>query len=249
MSKPKLKLSIVIPVLNEEFYILKLLSVLARQTWNSFEVIVVDGKSKDKTVTLVNKFIEENPNIKVSLIKAPHKGVSYQRNLGAGAAKSDLILFLDADVWFKDTFLELLMDEASKKRWDIATVHGLPEGEGNILDYLTCILYNLYQDMTKRVKPEIYGWMILVKKEMHKKVRGFNEGLFFGEDSDYCKRIVEEKGRFQIFKKPILYYSVRRVVKEGRFNFYKKMVLYFWYSRLYGRNEAQEKIGYEVGQF
>ena len=45
-----MKISIIIPTLNEQFYLPKLLAALEKQTFRDFEVTVVDGGSGDKTV-------------------------------------------------------------------------------------------------------------------------------------------------------------------------------------------------------
>lgn len=236
------KLSIIIPVLNEEKFIINLLDLLVSQTFQDFEVIVVDGKSSDKTVAVVENF--KKLGSKLKLVKAPHKGVSYQRNLGADSAKSDLLLFLDSDVSFNINFVECVFNEFTSCGFDIASVQGFPNNK-NQIDYFLSFLYTNYQKMTKSFAPEVYGWMILVKKSWHTKVLGFDEKLLFSEDSDYVKRIVKNGGKFDILNSATVNFSTRRVEKEGRFVFEKTMILYYIYSKIYGRLVAQEKIGYK----
>jgi glycosyltransferase involved in cell wall biosynthesis len=239
-------ISIVIPVLNEEKYIPNLLASLSSQTNKNFEVIVVDGRSNDNTVKVVKKFTKLLP--KLTVIIAPHKGVSYQRNLGAAAAAFDTILFLDADINIPYDFLEKAVSEFYKKKADIATTKSLPI-HGEYLDYVVNILFNNYQQITKNIAPVAYGWMIMVKKKVHDKVHGFDEKLFFFEDSDYCQRIVEKGGKFEILSSTFPYVSARRMDAETRPAFYRKMLVYYFYSMLYDRYTAQEKISYKSGEF
>ena len=78
--------SIVIPCLNEEKYLPKLLTNLEKQTLKDFEVIVVDGQSEDKTLAKATSF---NNRLKIKTLKADKRNVSFQRNLGAKNAKGE----------------------------------------------------------------------------------------------------------------------------------------------------------------
>ena len=87
-----MKISIIIPVLNEEHTISKLLDYLD-ETQNSeliSEVIVVDGGSTDTTLEI----LKSHPSIKV--IHSP-KGRSVQMNIGAKTASCEAFYFLHCD--------------------------------------------------------------------------------------------------------------------------------------------------------
>ena len=79
------ELSIIIPTLNEEKYLPKVLEAIAGQSFpGKLQVIVVDGGSKDNTLSKALKFKERIPNFEV--IHAP-KGIGLARNRGADKAK------------------------------------------------------------------------------------------------------------------------------------------------------------------
>ena len=59
------RVTIVIPIKNEEKTILKLLESLEAQTYNSFEVIIVDGCSTDQTTPIIEQFIQYRLNYKL----------------------------------------------------------------------------------------------------------------------------------------------------------------------------------------
>lgn len=239
-------ISIVIPVLNEELYLPNLLAALSRQTYKNFEVIVVDGKSTDNTLGVAKKFEGLLP--KLTIINAPHRGTSFQRNLGAARGEFETILFLDADINIPRDFLKKVITEFYKKKADIATTSSRPI-HGKSMDLILCVLYNNYQKITKKIAPVAYGWMIMVKKRVHNKVHGFDEKLFFAEDTDYCQRIVEKHGKFEVLTSTVPYVSTRRANTETRPAFYKKMLAYYFYSILYDRYTAQKKINYRSGEF
>ena len=91
--------SICIPTLNEEKYIGGILGCLEKQTYKDFEVIVVDGNSKDKTKEEVLKFSGKYPLsfIESPSVVFPSKGIMLQK-------KNDYLIFFDADVMIEDDF-------------------------------------------------------------------------------------------------------------------------------------------------
>ncbi|HWA52378.1 MAG TPA: glycosyltransferase [Patescibacteria group bacterium] len=221
-------LSIIIPVLNEEKYIGNLLQILVNQSLKNFEVIVVDGKSTDNTIKVVEKF-KNKLNLKI--IKAPHKGVSFQRNLGASNASAEILLFLDADVSFENNFLEKIVKEFNTKDYGVGTVASFPD-DHNFLDTFLSTIYNFYQRLTANFNPVVYGFIILSTKIAHKSINGFNENLIFAEDTDYVKRIVEKGFKFQIIDSIKIYYSTRRIKREGRLVYEYKMIKYFFTKKI-----------------
>ena len=99
----KLRFSVIIPTLNEEKFLPKLLTSLTRQTVKNFEVIVVDGQSKDRTIASANAFLSKLP---LTVVPCDTTGVSRQRNTGAQLAKTDWFIFIDADSVLLSNFME-----------------------------------------------------------------------------------------------------------------------------------------------
>ena len=103
------KISIVIPVLNEEKFIGKLLHHIEAnsKTSNISDIIVVDGGSTDKTKDIVASFDD------VQLLDS-EKGRAKQMNLGAKTSKGDVLYFLHADAHPPKDFDGLILKEISK---------------------------------------------------------------------------------------------------------------------------------------
>jgi len=85
--------SVVIPLYNKGPYIARALNSVLAQTFQDFEVIVVDDGSTDNGAEVVRRF--DDPRIR--LIQQENRGVSAARNRGVEAACAELIAFLDAD--------------------------------------------------------------------------------------------------------------------------------------------------------
>lgn len=92
-------ISIIIPALNEEKYIGKLLESIKKQDYKNFEVIIVDDHSEDKTIEVAKGFESQLP---LKIVQKEVRGISKSRNYGASLAKGEIILFLDADVVLPD---------------------------------------------------------------------------------------------------------------------------------------------------
>ena len=94
-------LSIVIVTYNAEETIEKTLSSIFNQTYKNFEIIIIDGKSNDKTLLNINKY-------KINtLISEPDNGIYYAMNKGLKIAKGNYITFLNAgDYYCNELVLE-----------------------------------------------------------------------------------------------------------------------------------------------
>jgi glycosyltransferase involved in cell wall biosynthesis len=200
-----MRLSIVIPTLNEEDYLPNLLSEIKKQDFPwEYEIIVADAGSKDKTVK-----IAENFGCKIVKGGLPAKG----RNKGAESAKGDLILFIDADnVYLPENFIKNAVFEFEKRNLGVACFPIFVKG--NIFDRIIYLLYNLWAELTQKFLPYAFN-TILVKKEIHQKIGGFNEEIKIAEDIDYARRAAKVSS-FGIIKTQPILTSPRRLDTDGR---------------------------------
>jgi len=104
-----MKLSIIIPVYNAEQYLQKCLESVFNQNLplQNYEVICINDGSTDASLSILNKFQEENTNVKV--VSTENKGPAHARNRGLENAKGNYITFLDSDDQiFPNTLSEIL---------------------------------------------------------------------------------------------------------------------------------------------
>jgi len=200
-------LSIVIPTLNEEDYLAKLLESIKNQEFNDYEIIIADAGSKDKTLNIAKKF-----GCRVIKGGSPAKG----RNAGAKVAKGSLFLFLDADVVLKNKTLAKALKEFKKKKLKIATFFLLPSGKKKTPKFLFTFFYNLPIFLLEKILPHA-AMGILVERKLFFKLGGFDEKVFLAEDHDLARR-AKKLGRlakYGIIKSAPIYVSDRRFREDG----------------------------------
>src|ERR1035437_2795157 len=96
--------SIIIPLYNKAKYIQKAIHSILSQTFQEYEIIIVNDGSTDNSLEVISSC--QLSTVNYQLINQENKGVSTARNIGVKAAKSDYIAFLDADDWWEPTYLE-----------------------------------------------------------------------------------------------------------------------------------------------
>lgn len=94
--------SLIIPVYNSQKTIKRTLLSVLKQTFSSYEVIVVNDGSSDTTANILQEF---GAYSQVMVIHQINAGVSAARNSGMQQASGEYVLFLDADDWVDDNFL------------------------------------------------------------------------------------------------------------------------------------------------
>lgn len=98
--------SVVIPLYNKAYFISDCLESALKQTFEDYEIIIVNDGSTDNSVAVVEGFSSE----KITLIHQENQGASKARNNGVAIAKSEFIAFLDADDIWKPNHLEVLKE-------------------------------------------------------------------------------------------------------------------------------------------
>lgn len=118
-----MKISVIMPVYNEEKDILGCLVSLKEQTYNDFEIVIVDDGSTDNTKKIVENFKKHYKN--VSLIEGKHKGPGFSRNLGVKLAIGEILVFVDADMTFDKDYIAKLISPIITDKKVIGTTHEL----------------------------------------------------------------------------------------------------------------------------
>ena len=199
-------LSIIIPTLNEEKYLPRLLDSIKGQDFSDYEIIVSDGGSTDKTGIIAVKygafFISDKE----------HHHPSWQRNNGAAIANGEVLLFLDADAELMSGSLRLAVDEFKERNLTAAGFY--IEFSPNRRSYsLYSSVFNCFCRLRQYLAPAAVGSGIMSKRLAHETVKGFDTEIYVAEDFDYCYRL-SRTGIFRMINSVRLKHSSRRLEKE-----------------------------------
>lgn len=94
--------SIITPTYNSEKFITETIQSVQNQTYSNWEMLIVDDCSSDKTVDIIQHFMEEDHRIHLIRLNK-NSGASKARNEAIKLVKGDYMTFLDADdIWFPD---------------------------------------------------------------------------------------------------------------------------------------------------
>lgn len=100
-------ISVIVTSYNYGRYILKTLESIKTQTYNNFEIIIVDDKSQDNSVEICEQFISENQDLKITLIKNEKNfGQLYSMLEGLKISRGEFVSFVDSDDILFPEFLE-----------------------------------------------------------------------------------------------------------------------------------------------
>lgn len=100
------RVSVIIPVYNEEKVINDCINSLSEQTFKELEIIIIDDGSTDKTPQILSGY--KTNNLKCRILQQNHLGAGEARNLGAKNAIGQILVFVDADMIFDNKFIEML---------------------------------------------------------------------------------------------------------------------------------------------
>lgn len=235
--------SVIIPTLNEENYLPKILSDFAKQKQKNFEIIVVDASSEDKTKARALKFFKFFP-LKFYTVKK--RNVSYQRNFGAQKAKGEYLVFLDADARIDATFTKNLYRNILKKKGLLflpqLTTDELSNGNIVLFKLINAVI-ELSQSLTR---PLSSGGSIFLSKKLFSDLDGFKENLYMSEDHNLIQRARKLGIKAKILKDIEVTFSLRRVKKEGQMIFLYKNFMALVLMLVNGK-VTNKLFAYEMG--
>ena len=111
-------ISIIIPVYNVEAFLPQCLDSILAQTFQSWELIVIDDGSVDKSGEICDCYARKDSRIRV--VHKANSGQSDSRNIGLSMAKGSLIGFVDSDDWIDEDMYEMLYKAMIENKADIS---------------------------------------------------------------------------------------------------------------------------------
>lgn len=241
------ELSIIIPTLNEEKYLPKLLDSIAMQNFRGkLQIIVVDGSSTDQTIQIAQDYKDK---LDLLILRTP-ADIGLQKNKGVEKAKYESLLFIDADMILPKNVLNKFTKNIDPKEKSIQNIFFLPTREGPIHHYMWFFTVHLLLAISLLIKPVIFsGGFMFTTKTNHKEIDGFKEGAIAAEDIDYGERSIKNGAKFRFHFDCFVYNSTRRAQLMGLLPmnwFYLRGLLYYG---MHGVLCDKKKFNYPYGQY
>ena len=209
-----MRFSVIIPLYNKEAYIKKALESVCAQTYRDFELVIVNDGSMDESLNVVNDFVRTSERMKeltserVQIITQANAGVAAARNNGVAKSKGEFVCFLDADDWWKPTWLEE-MDKLIEEYPDAGLY------ATNYVYYKpgkTRVALNLERGYMNYPEAYVHGEMPVtsittcMSRKVFDEMGGFPIGIKLGEDFLlWAKTALHYKVAF--CEKPLAYYN------------------------------------------
>ena len=198
--------SVIVPVYNMEKFVKKCALSLIKQTYQRCEFIFVDDGSTDNSVGILQDIKDE----RVKIICQENKGVSVARNTGMGEASGEYIMFVDADDYVADDYVEYLYNLIKKYDADFAYSTKLFKSKKDkqtkkevvrVVDGTESSGLLLSPDVTVGSYNKIYRKDIIEKNNLR-----FRPDLYYGEGLNFIIRMSLVSRKVVVGQRRILYY-------------------------------------------
>ena len=182
--------SIVIPLYNKFNFIKETVYSVLNQTYNEFEIIIVNDGSTDKSLEAA----KEIKDSRIKIYSKINEGVSIARNFGISKASNEYIAFLDADDLWRSDYLETLKGLIKKypEASLFSTAYYINNDRNKAIFFSDEIEDILIDNYCKGIlTKKIFCWTssTCIRKKVINEVGNFKEGIQIGEDIDLWLRV------------------------------------------------------------
>jgi len=222
------KISVVVPTMNEEKYIEPCLQALKEQTYKNFEIVAIDA-SMDSTPVICKA-------ADWKVVKQVSKGISLARAEGFAATSGEIVACTDADTAPDKLWVERIAKIFENEK--VVCAYGpvyLRDG-GPVLRLFAAFFYNtIFLNFSRLIcRDNVSGQNFAIRKSAYDAIGGFRADLKTAEDVDLGLR-VRKLGKVVYDKKMAVRTSARRLQAEGALHFIGHNILNFLRITLTGK--------------
>lgn len=255
--------SIIVPVYNSETFLENCIHSIIMQTYQNYEVIIINDGSTDGSINILKKYEEQDKRVKV--FSKENGGLSSARNYGISKATGDYIVFLDSDDYISDNYLETIWNEINKFNPDIVRTKlntvDLNLGKVKIdNDLPTGIFFSGMETQLLLMKNKISSVMscLYVYKRKYWIDNNFNFELNrYHEDYGLILLVLLKASRVVVANEAIYYYCIREnsimTTKDSQKNLKKAHDKLYFYNKiityLKSYNGNKKDIDYIISYF
>ncbi|MDR0969524.1 MAG: glycosyltransferase [Lentimicrobiaceae bacterium] len=216
VSIPATSVSIIVPIFNCENYLLDCLNSIKNQSYQDFELILINDASTDNTQDIIDDFLQKNKELNIRTYKNDsNKGDCFSRNLGIEKSLGEFICFCDADDFYHPLFLESMLSEIIKFKDLVYCGYDIL----NTISRKTILYENRWQYINNSKKiisyylqsrihfahvGAVYRKSFLIEKNIK-----YNENTSHGSDLEFVCNILLSSARCGCVQKSLYYYRIR----------------------------------------
>lgn len=206
------KLSIILPVYNTEQYLEKCLNSILNNTFQDFELIIVNDGSPDNSEKIILDFKDKYKD-KIVYIKKENGGLSDARNFGLKHAKGEYISFIDSDDYIEHDMYEKMMNKLEQHPFDIVACDvNLVYENSDKIDVVSSGYDKDLFDKQEIKQTMIYFyptvWNKIYKAEIINEIT-FLKGVWY-EDLEFMLRVYPNITSIGVVKEPLHNYLQRK---------------------------------------
>ncbi|VVB98307.1 Glycosyltransferase AglI [uncultured archaeon] len=211
MKNPKV--SVVMPTLNEEKYIEEaLISIANQKDAPSYEIIISDGGSHDKTLAIARKYADK-------IVHEPKRTCGAGRHTGMMAARGEILVSANADTYYPHNWLANLVKPFGNRKV-VGVIGRVVPKDGDIIDnaFAHAVLHPAAHVLSRIKMHYVDSSNMALSRREFLRVGGFDTDMVSGEDTELIKRM-KKHGEVVYAPDAMAYISMRRVKKWGKVYF------------------------------
>jgi len=208
------EVSVIIPAYNCGPYILDCVNSVLKQTFNDYEMIIIDDGSADNTKELLGPFLN---NKKIDYIYQDNRGLPGARNAGIRRANGNYILCLDADDELAPDAIQKLFESArnNNAQWVISDIYRV---ENNVTEVQKAVLPS-QNPLIDLLSHKTYFRSCFYSKNCLLHLDMYDESQKCYEDWELYVRLFESKAVYSYVPEPLYIYKIRKhsITKQRTF--------------------------------
>ncbi len=210
-------IDVLVPVFNGEKYIAKCLDSLINQTYKNLRIVVANDGSTDSTSLILESYQKKYSNIVVAY-KQNEKNISKTRNFLLEQIKSKYFTFFDSDDYAEPTYIEELYTIMINYGCDMSLCDKLRHNENKNVNLSKfnknpkLYFMNKQEAIAEMLSSNLFNgttYAKLMKTKTLKDAR-FDSDIHYGEDLDFCFKIMQNCNSYVLTTKKLYHYIIRK---------------------------------------
>lgn len=200
--------SVIVPIYNAEKTLRKCLDSMLAQSYQSFEILMIENGSKDSSNAICREYTARDTRL-ILLECENNRGPSGARNIGLDHAKGEFIAFVDSDDFVEADYLETLRQGLSQADVVFFGYHQIAVDGDRIGVHIPSVSrgFDYYDVLTQLHEQDMFGytWIKAFRRDvigMHR----FSKDLNLLEDEVFTCEVLTEPRRIGIIAKPLYNY-------------------------------------------